>query len=308
MKDPYSVLGVAKTASVDEIRKAYRRLAKQNHPDLHPGDKDAEARFKEISAAHSLLSDEAQRKRYDAGEIDASGQEKPRGFYRDHAGQAGGRKYDRGFNPEDMQGFGDVFSDLFGRGGFGGGMGGMGGRGGGMVAFTLSVPFLVAARGGKQGIQLPDGRKLELTIPEGAEDGETLLLKGQGMPGPEGAPAGDAIVELDVQPHDFFKRDGYDVRIDLPISLNESVLGGSVRTPTIAGPVMLKITPGSNTGKVMRLRGRGLLDRRTGKRGDQLVTLQVTLPEQPDEKLKAFLEEWEAGKSEDPRRHLEALA
>ena len=304
MKDPYSVLGVAKTASADEIRKAYRRLAKQNHPDLHPGDKDAEARFKEISAANSLLSDAEQRKRFDAGEIDASGQEKaPRGFYRDHAGQAGGRKYDRGFNPEDMPGFGDMFSDLFGRGVFGGGMGSRGG----MVAFTLSVPFLVAARGGKQGIQLPDGRKLELTIPEGAEDGETLLLKGQGMPGAEGQPAGDAIVELDVQPHDVFKRDGHDVRIDLPITLNEAVLGGSVRTPTIGGAVMLKITPGSTTGKVMRLRGRGLLDRRTGKRGDQLVTLQVALPEEPDEKLKAFLQEWETGKAQDPRRHLEAL-
>ncbi|MGE0421962.1 MAG: DnaJ C-terminal domain-containing protein [Reyranellaceae bacterium] len=307
MKDPYTVLGVAKTASADEIRKAYRRLAKQNHPDLHPGDKDAEARFKDISAAHSLLSDAEQRKRYDSGEIDASGQEKPRGFYRDYAGQAGGRKYDRGFNPEDMQGFGDVFSDLFGRGGgFGTGMGGMGGRGGTM-AFALSVPFLVAARGGKQSVQLPDGRKLEIAIPEGAEDGETLLLRGQGMPGADGTPAGDALVEIDVQPHGVFKRDGHDVRIDLPITLNEAVLGGSVRTPTIGGPVMLKITPGSNTGKVMRLRGRGLLDRRTGKRGDQLVTLQVQLPDQPDEKLKAFLQDWEAGKGHDPRRHLEAL-
>lgn len=303
MKDPYSVLGVAKTASADEIRKAYRRLAKQNHPDLHPGDKDAEARFKEISAAHALLSDAEQRKRYDAGEIDASGQEKPRGFYRDHAGQAGGRKYDRGFNPEDLQGFGDVFSDLFGRGGFGAGMGGRAGT----VVFTLSIPFLVAARGGKQSIRLPDGRTLDLTIPEGAEDGETLLLKGQGMPGPQGAPAGDAIVEFDVQPHDVFKRDGHDIRVDLPITLTECVLGGSVRTPTIGGPVMLKITPGSNSGKVMRLRGRGLLDRRTGQRGDQFVTLQVTLPDQPDEKLKAFLQDWEAGKSYDPRRHLEAL-
>lgn len=304
MKDPYSVLGVAKTASAEEIRKAYRRLAKQNHPDLHPGDKDAEARFKDISAAHSLLSDAAQRKRYDAGEIDASGQEKPRGFYRDHAGQASGRKYDRGFNPEDLAGFGDMFSDLFGRGGFAGGTGGRGGT----VAFTLSVPFLVAARGGRQAIQLPDGRKLELTIPEGAENGETLLLKGQGMPGPEGAPAGDAIVELDVQSHPVFERRGHDVHIDLPITLNEAVLGGAVRTPTVGGPVMLKITPGSNTGKVMRLRGRGLLDRRTGKRGDQLVTLRVALPEQPDDKLKAFVEEWEAGKAHDPRQHLEALS
>ncbi|MBX3499568.1 MAG: J domain-containing protein [Alphaproteobacteria bacterium] len=303
MRDPYSVLGVARTASADEIRKAYRRLAKQNHPDLHPGDKDAEARFKEISAAHALLSDAEQRKRYDAGEIDASGQEKPRGFYRDHAGQAGGRKYDRGFNPEDLQGFGDMFSDLFGRGGFRPGMGGRGGT----VAFTLSIPFLIAARGGRQAIQLPDGRLLEVTIPEGAEDGETLLLKGQGMPGVEGAPAGDAIVELDVQPHAVFKRDGRDIRVDLPITLGEAVLGGSVRTPTIGGPVMLKVTPGSNSGKVMRLRGRGLLDRRTGKRGDQLVTLQVTLPEQADEKLKAFLEDWQAGKAHDPRSHLEAL-
>jgi len=184
-------------------------------------------------------------------------------------------------------------------------MGGMGGRG--TMVFTLSVPFLVAARGGKQNVQLPDGRKLEITIPEGAEDGETLLLKGQGMPGAESAPAGDAIVELDVQPHDVFKRDGHDVRIDLPITLNEAVLGGSVRTPTIGGPVMLKVTPGSNSGKVMRLRGRGLLDRRTGKRGDQFVTLQVSLPEQEDEKLKAFLQDWDAGKGHDPRRHLEAL-
>lgn len=302
MKDPYSVLGVAKTASAEDIRKAYRRLAKQNHPDLHPGDKDAEARFKDISAAHTLLSDAEQRKRYDAGEIDASGQEKPRGFYRDYAGQSGGRKYDRGVNPEDLAGFGDVFSDMFGRGGFAGGMGR-----GGTVAFSLSVPFLVAARGGKQGIQLPDGRKLEITIPQGAEDGETLLLKGQGMPGPDGKPAGDAIVELDIQAHDVFERRGHDVHIDLPITLNEAVLGGSVRTPTIGGPVMLKVTPGSTTGKVMRLRGRGLLDRRTGRHGDQLVTLRVALPEQPDETLKKFLQEWEAGKTFDPRRHLEAL-
>ena len=199
-----------------------------------------------------------------------------------------------------------MFSDLFGRGGFSAGMGGMGGRAG-TVVFTLSVPFLVAARSGKQGIQLPDGRKLELTIPEGAEDGETLLLKGQGMPGPDGTPAGDAIVELDVQPHGVFKRDGHDIRLELPITLTEAVLGSSVRTPTIGGPVMLKVTPGSNSGRVMRLRGRGLLDRRTGKRGDQFVTLQVTLPDQTDGTIQAFLRDLEEGKKHDPRRHPEAL-
>ena len=207
MTDPYTVLGVAKTASDDDIRKAFRKLAKKHHPDLNPGDKAAEAKFKEISQANEILSDAEKRRRFDAGEIDATGQEvPPRGFYRDQAGGMGGAKYERGGAHESFVDMGGIFSEMFGQrggqrgGGFAFGDGEGFDMGGLPVTYSLRVPFLVAARGGKQRVNLPDGKTLDIDIPEGATNGQTLRLKGQGMPGTKGRPAGDAYVEIHRRP------------------------------------------------------------------------------------------------------------
>src|SRR5918996_806076 len=268
MADPYSVLGVPRTASDDDIRKAFRKLAKKHHPDLNPGDKAAEAKFKEISQANDILSDPEKRRRLDAGEIDATGQEMPpRGFYRDHAGDMGGMP----------------------------------------VTYSLRVPFLVAARGGKQRVNLPDGKTLDIDIPEGTTDGQTLRLKGQGMPGSKGGPRGDAYVEIHVDPHAFFEPRDNDIHVELPVTPTEAVLGGRIRVPTVGGPVMLNVPAGSNTGTSLRLKGRGLLDRKSGQHGDQYVKLKVVMPDKPDDALKEFLEEWEAGRAYDPRQSMEAL-
>ena len=308
MTDPYSVLGVPRTASEDDIRKAFRQLAKKHHPDLNPGDKAAEAKFKEISQANDLLSDPEKRRRFDAGEIDATGQEvPPRGFYRDQAGGFGG-KYERAGAHDSFVDMGGIFSEMFGeRRGFGAGGHGAGGfdMSGMPVTYSLRVPFLVAARGGKQRVDLPDGKTLDIDIPEGMTDGQTLRLKGQGMPGSQGRPAGDAYVEIRVEPHAFFQTRDNDIHVDLPVTLTEATLGGKVKVPTVGGPVMLNVPAGSNTGTSLRLKGRGLLDRRSGQRGDQYVKLKVVLPEQPDEKLKEFLGGWEAGRSYDPRKEME---
>lgn len=313
MSDPYSVLGVPKSASDDDIRKAFRKLAKKHHPDLNPGDKKAEAKFKEITQANEILSDKEKRRRFDAGEIDATGNEvPPRGFYRDHAGGPGGAKYYRSGGQEEFVDMGGIFSEMFGqrRGfdGFGGARGfdeGDLARGGLPVSYTLQVPFLVAARGGKQRVGLPDGRWLDIDVPEGTADGTTLRLKGQGMPGAKGKPAGDAFVEIRVQPHAFFEARDNDIHVELPVTITEAALGGKVKVPTIGGPVMLNVPAGSNTGTSLRLKGRGLLDRKSGQHGDQYVKLKVVLPEAPDEKLKEFLAGWEAGKAHDPRKDME---
>jgi DnaJ-class molecular chaperone len=307
MSDPYSVLGVAKTASEEEIRQAFRKLAKKHHPDLNPGDKAAEAKFKEVSQANDILSDPEKRRRFDAGEIDGSGQEMPpRGFYRDQAGGPAGRKYRRAGGHEEFVDMGGIFSEMFGeRRGFGfGGAEGLD-MGGLPVTYTLSVPFLVAARGGKQRVSLPDGRTLDIDVPEGTTDGTTLRLKGQGMPGAKGQPPGDAYVEIRVQPHAFFEPRDNDIHVEVPVTLREAVLGGRVKVPTVGGSVMLSVPAGSNTGTTLRLKGRGLLDRKSGQRGDQYVKLKVVLPDKPDDKLKAFLDSWEAGKEQDPRQAME---
>lgn len=303
MQDPYSVLGVAKTASAEDIRKAYRRLAKKHHPDLNPGDKAAEAKFKEISSAHDLLSDTEKRRRFDAGEIDATGQETPqRHYWREHAASPGSERYYRTGTSEDFADLGGVFSDMFGGGGgFARGFSG----GGGSLSFTMAVPFLIAARGGRQRVSLPDRRSLEIEIPEGATDRQTIRLKGQGLPDANGGPPGDAYVELHIEPHAFFERRDSNIHMELPVTLSEAVLGGKVRVPTIGGAVMLSVPAGSNTGSTLRLKGRGVLDARSGVRGDQYVKLRVVLPDKPDEKLKEFLEGWEAGKGYDPRREME---
>src|SRR5271166_3079169 len=211
MADPYQTLGLTKTATDEDIRKAYRKLAKEHHPDLNPGNKEAEARFKDISAAYSLLSDPEKRRAYDAGEIDASGQpQAERRFYRDYAGPSGGFRYEQ---PEDLGGFadlGDIFADLM-RGRRGGGAGGAETQfrmRGGDLHYTLPVDFLEAVNGARKRVDMPDGRTLDIAIPAGVEDGQTLRLKGQGSPGPGGGPAGDALITVTVLPHPVFRREG----------------------------------------------------------------------------------------------------
>ena len=298
MSDPYSVLGVPKTASDDDIRKAFRKLAKKHHPDLNPGDKKAEAKFKDISQANDILSDKEKRRRFDAGEIDATGAEvPPRGFYRDQAGGPGGAKYYRSGGQEEFGDMSGIFEEMFRR---------RGGNGGGgfdsgppPVTYTLPIPFLIAARGGKQRVTMPNGKTLDIDVPEGATDGQTLRLKGQGTSG------GDAYVELRGQPHAFFEARDNNIHVELPVTITEAALGGKVKVPTVGGPVMLNVPAGSNTGTSLRLKGRGLLDKKSGQRGDQYVKLKIVLPEQPDDKLKEFLEGWEAGKAQDPRKEME---
>jgi DnaJ-class molecular chaperone len=303
MSDPYSVLGVPKTASEDDIRQAFRKLAKKHHPDLNPGDKKAEAKFKEISQANEILSDKEKRRRFDAGEIDATGAEvPPRGFYRDQAGGPGGAKYYRtGGQQEEFGDMSGIFEEMFRRRGGGGGGFGNGGFDAGPppVSYTLPIPFLTAARGGKQRVTMPNGKTLDIDVPEGATDGQTLRLKGQGTAG------GDAYVELRVQPHAFFEARDNNIHVELPVTIVEAALGGKVKVPTVGGAVMLNVPAGSNTGTSLRLKGRGLLDKKSGQRGDQYVKLKVVLPETPDDKLKQFLEGWEAGKRQDPRKDME---
>ena len=201
---------------------------------------------------------------------------------------------------------GGIFEEMFRRRGGGGG-----GFAGGAefemppVSYTLPVPFLVAARGGKQRVTMPNGKTLDIDVPEGAADGQTLRLKGQGLPGGNGRPAGDAYVELRVQPHAFFEARDSNIHVELPVTITEAALGGKVKVPTVGGPVMLNVPAGSNTGTSLRLKGRGLLDKKSGQRGDQYVKLKVVLPEKPDDKLKEFLESWEAGKTLDPRKEME---
>lgn len=310
-EDLYSVLGVAKTASADEITKAYRKLAKKLHPDLNPGDKVAEEKFKAISHAYSILKDAEQRGKYDRGEIDASGQEKPEArYYREYAGGPGGARYHSSAGYEDMGDFSDLFGDMFGGGMRGAGMGGRSQRGGARFSmpgqdaqYHLDIPFLDAVNGTKTRITLPDGSTLDVTIPPGVNAGQVLRLKGKGHPGlGEGTP-GDALVEVGVRPHPVFKREGNDIVVELPISLDEAVLGGKVEIPTIGGKVAMTVPAGANSGQTLRLKGRGV----KGK-GDQLVKLNVVMPEKVDDELKAFIEEWKTTHAYNPRRTMKEQA
>jgi DnaJ-class molecular chaperone len=305
-EDLYAVLGVKKDASEDDIKKRYRKLAKELHPDLNP-DKDVADRFKQITAAYDLLSDPEKRGKYDRGEIDASGQERPQQhYYREYADDPGAtRFYTReGFGDEES--LHDFFEGLFGgRGGPGaGGEFRMRARGAD-VSYTLPVEFLEAARGAKKRVTVADGRTIDLTSPAGARDRQTLRLKGQGMPGFEGGSPGDAYVELHVQPHPLFERKDHNIHMEMPVSLAEAVLGGKVAVPTIDGPVTMTLPKGSNTGATLRLRGKGIVDPGSGKRGDQYVRLKVVLPKTPDPELEALVRRWSEAHPYDPRAEME---
>lgn len=298
--DPYQVLGVSKQASDEEIRRAFRRMAKECHPDLHPGDSAAADRFKRLSAAYDIVGDTGKRKLYDLGEIDAAGEPR-RQYARQHAGQGRPRGgFARGGH--EFEGLGDVFSDFFGDGGRFAGQR-SGGRGRGQdVRYTLEVDFLEAINGAKKRVSLPDGGVLDLTVPEGVADGQVLRLKGRGSAGLGGGEAGDALVEIKVRPHPDFKRVGDDLLIEVPITLDEAVLGARVEVATAAGRVQLTVPKATSSGKVLRLKGKGVRNAARGTTGDQLVTLRIVLPEQIDDGLAYFIAEWRKKHPYDPGR------
>ena len=314
MADLYSQLGVARGASEADIKKAYRKLAKELHPDRNQDNPKAAERFSKVTGAYDILSDKDKRAQYDRGEIDEDGNPKmpfgfgqggagagPGGFGGGFRGQRGG--FDMGGEAADIS---DLFEGLFGgasrRGG--GGFGGFGRQApppqkGADMAYRLAVPFEDAATLKEQRVTLSGGKTISIKLPKGVEEGTKIRLAGQGHPGPAGP--GDAIVTIAIQPHRFFRRDGDTVRLDLPLSLDEAVLGAKVRVPTVDGPVMMSIPKGSTSGKVLRLKGKGFHGK-DSVRGDQLVTLMVDLPAQDDD-LHAFAESWK-GKGGNPRAAL----
>ncbi|MDB5680408.1 MAG: molecular chaperone DnaJ [Sphingomonas bacterium] len=292
--DPYSTLGVARGADEAAIKKAYRKLAKELHPDRNKDNPKASEKFSQVTQAYDLLTDKDKRARFDRGEIDADGNPTmPFGY--------GGGAQQSGFRPGPGADFGggggadfeDLLGGLFGRGGgFSSSFGRRQQPKGANAAYRLAVPFVDAVTLAPQRITLADGKTIDLKLPPGVETGTQMRLTGKGQPGPGGA--GDAIITIDVQPHRFFVRDGDDVRIDLPISLSEAVLGASVRVPTAENAVMLTIPKGSTSGKVLRLKGKGFHRKGGGassSRGDQLVTLMVDLPVD-DDALVEFVQGW----------------
>ena len=310
--DPYAALGLTKTATAADIKKAYRKLVRTSHPDLHPDDPKAEARFKTITAAHDVLKDPATRARFDAGEIDASGAERQterggRTFYRDYA-DAPGQTYRQGQGFEDFGDPSDIFAHILRqRAQTGSGQRGQFadsdiGAPGQDLRFSLEVPFLDAARGTKTRITLPGSDSFEVQIPRGLNDGQTLRLRGRGGPGYGGGPAGDALVTITVRAHPVFRRDGDDIVLTLPISIDEAILGGKVAVPTIAGLVNLTIPKGATSGQTLRLRGRGVHPARAAKAGDQRVELRIATPPKIDESLQGFMENWRKANAYDPRK------
>ncbi len=303
MRDPYETLGISRSATEREIKDAYKKLARKFHPDLHPDDKQAEAKFKELSAANDLLKDKEKRRRFDAGEIDASGVEvRQERFYRDFAdGPAyASHAAEDGFaSNEDLQDFlARAFAGERQRS-----QGEFRARGQD-VSYVLPVSFVDAANGAVRTIRLPEGKTLQVTIPEGAGDRQMLRLKGQGLPGYGGGPAGDAYVELHVEPHPFFNRKDGNIHLEVPVTLKEAVLGARIEVPTIGRPVTVSVPKGSNTGTTLRLRNKGIRDNKTGQRGHQLVTLKVVLPAAEEPELVAFLDAWQPKNPQNPRKEM----
>lgn len=298
--DPYTVLGVNRDASQEDIQKAYRRLAKKLHPDLNPGNKKTEEQFKDVAAAYDLLGDAGKRARFDRGEIDASGQERPaQHFYRDFA-EGGGHAYSSDAGFADFAGAEDIIAEIFGRQG----------RSnvrmrGSDVQYHLTLSFLDAINGGKQQLTLPDGTSLDVTIPPGIRNGQVLRLRGKGRPGRNGGPAGDALIEIEVRPHPVFQRRGDDIHVELPIPLADAVLGGKISVPTPAGAVTMKVPKWSNSGTVLRLKRKGV-PRGDGTRGDEYVALKVMLPDKPDSELERLVAQWRSTKATHSQASAEA--
>jgi DnaJ-class molecular chaperone len=321
MNDPYKTLGVAKTATEAEIKKAFRALAKKHHPDAHPGDEKAKQRFQELSAAYDVVGDKVKRAKFDAGEIDASGN--PRGFDPRAYGQQGGFRgnpfggggpqgaqggdrdfhFSWGAGGEEQQGFSaeDIFSEILG--------GGRGARGarqpraakGEDFQLAVTVAFAEAIQGGTRRVVLANGEQIDVRIPPGLKEGQQIRVKGRGGAGRGGGPNGDVLIQAHIAAHPFISRDGNDLKLDLPVTLKEAVLGAKVPVPALSGTVNLSIPPNSNTGAVLRLKGKGVPGPSSGSQvpGDLYVRLVVSLPDKPDADLKRFAEGWQA--TYDPR-------
>jgi DnaJ-class molecular chaperone len=300
--DPYTLLGVAKSASQDEITRAFRKLAKELHPDVNPNNKAATERFKRVSAANEFLGDTDRRRRYDRGEIDAAGE--PRRSTQQQHSAGGTRRGPAGASGDDF-GLGDIFEGMFG--------GPRGARArqtqqaqsapfrGQDVRYTLEVDFLEAVAGAKKRVTLPEGGMLDLNVPEGVEDGSVLRLKGKGAAGLRGGEPGDALVEIKVRPNNDFRRVGNDVLSELPISLDEAVLGAKIEVATVSGRIQLALPKGTSSGRVFRLKGKGCRNMATGQVGDQLITVRIVLPDVIDDSLAYFLSEWRQTNGYDPR-------
>jgi DnaJ-class molecular chaperone len=309
-KNPYQVLGVQEGASDSEIRAAFRKLAKQYHPDRNPGDKASEEKFKEVSSAFDILGDAERRKKFDRGELDNEGRERAtqRAWQsRTGAGGPWGSGEGYGFETRGGQGasfedLGDIFADLFGSGaGRAGGAGTRGGFRGRDLRYRLEVDFLDAIKGATKRVTMPDAKTLDITIPAGLEDGQTLRLRGQGEKAPGGGPAGDVYVEVKVKPHAIFERDGADIHIEAPITLKEAVLGGKITVPTIEGDVSVTVPKNTSSGAVLRLKGRGAA-RGKSSAGDQYVKLKIVLPEGGDAELEEFVRQWKGGETQAPKK------
>lgn len=311
--DPYQALGVSKSASQDEIKKAYRKLARKYHPDVNPGNPEAEKKFKDVSAAYEWIGTEEKRAKFDRGEIGPDAEAAQAGGFRgggpfyhrtQQQGAGGGGRYSQRFGG----GFGDFDEDIF-ESIFGGSFGGAGRTSGGAraninipgqdVLYKMEVDFEDAMLGAQKEITLPGGKKLSARIPPGIQSGQKLRFAGQGGPGVGAAPAGDAYVEIHVKDSEVFRRRGNDVEMDLPVSISEAILGGEVKVPTLDGAVMLKIPPGVSSGAKLRVRRKGV--RKPGQEGDQLVQLQVVLPKVVDDELEDAIRKWSEKHSYDPR-------
>lgn len=296
MKNPYEVLGVSPTASASDIQSAYRKLAKKLHPDLNPGDKSAEDKFKEVAAAYDLVGDADKRKRFDAGEIDETGAERPQHhYYRDFAHSDGGDPYMDTSGFADFMESDDAFADLLRRS-----QRSRANRRGEDLHYTLPISFVESITGANKRLTLPGGGTLDVIIPAGLVDGKILRLKSKGAPGAGKGGPGDALIQVEVLPDPRFQRDGDDISIELPISLNEAVLGGKIRVPTPTGDVSMSIPKGSNTGTTLRLRGKGA-PQRGGGHGDEFVKLRIVLPKYTDPELETFASNWTAGRDFNPR-------
>ena len=319
MNDPYKTLGVAKTATEAEIKKAFRALAKKHHPDAHPGDEKAKQRFQELSAAYDVVGDKVKRAKFDAGEIDASGN--PRGFDPRAYGQQGGFRgnpfgggapqgdrdfhFSWGAGGDEAQGFNaeDIFSEI---------LGGRGARGarqprvakGEDFQLAVTVAFAEAIQGGTRRVVLANGEQIDVRIPPGLKEGQQIRVKGRGGAGRGGGPNGDVLIQAHIAAHPFITRDGNDLKLDLPVTLKEAVLGGKVPVPALSGTVNLTIPPNSNSGAVLRLKGKGVPGSTNAKEGagDLYVRLVVSLPDKPDADLKRFAEGWQA--AYDPRARM----
>jgi DnaJ-class molecular chaperone len=291
--DPYSTLGVTRGASDGEVRSAFRRLAKSCHPDLHPGDQAAAERFKSLSAAYDIVGDPERRRQYDAGMIDARGEPVRHPYAKPAGAYSGGEGT-----------FSDVFSDLFGnatrpgtrhnaRPGFH--------VRGQDVRYTLEVSFLEALTGTKKRVTMPEGGVLDLTVPEGVADGQVLRLKGKGKPGFGGGEAGDALVEIHVAAHPDFQRIGDDIHMSLPVSLDEAVLGGKIEVATPTGRLQLALPKGTSSGRLFRLKGKGVKSAATGERGALLIAVRIVMPTEIDDGLAYFMSEWKKKHPYNPR-------